>query len=137
MGPAFWADVILVLHFIFILGILVPIPLIFLGKFLSWAWVRHRVLRLTQVVMMGIVLFENFLGWACPLTEWENQLRLASGRGIYATSFVGYWVERFLYFQWPAWGFTLLYVILAAMILALWLWVPPRPRGFQKKGPTP
>lgn len=136
MSPAFWADVILVGHFLFILGILVPIPLIFLGKILRWSWVRRLWLRVTHLAMMALVLLENLLGWACPLTDWENELRLRSGQGVYAKSFVGYWVEHFLYYEWPSWGFTLLYLILAAMIAGLWFWVPPL-RGGDKKKPHP
>ena len=56
---------------------------------------------------------EALLGFACPLTIWEDLLR----GGARPESFVGRWVYRLLYYNAPEWVFTTLYAAWAAATL--------------------
>ena len=119
------ADLILLLHFAWVLTILVPIPLIVLGSYRGWRWIRNRTFRLIHLLMIGIVVLESLFGMICPLTLWEDLLRNTAGQTPYGASFVEYWIARILFYDFPPWVFTTLYVAVALTILALYWRIPP------------
>ena len=122
--------VILVLHFAFVLGVILPIPLILIGAWRRWKWIRNLKLRIIHLAMIGIVTLEALIGIFCPLTVWEQALRRSAGEESYEGSFVGYWLSRILYYDFEPWIFTLAYCILSALILALYFFIPPtRPKN--------
>lgn len=45
-----------------------------------------------------------------------------------AQSFIERWVNRLLYYDLPAWMFTLSYLVFALMVLLTWRRIPPRQR---------
>jgi hypothetical protein len=122
---SFAADLVLILHFCFVLGILVPIPLILIGAKRQWKWVRKSWLRKLHLTMMGIVILETLLGVVCPLTDWEQRLRESSGQSTYAGSFIAYWVSRILFYSFEPWVFIVMYLAVGGLILGLYVWVPP------------
>ncbi len=117
------ADLILVIHFCIAGFITAGFLLIPLGAALGWRWVRHRRLRLVHAGAIAFVAIESLAGIACPLTVWEDRLR---GEMTGATGFVGQWLGRLLYWDFPAAVFSALYAGLA--LLAAWLWrrIPPQ-----------
>ena len=125
---ALLADVVLVVHFAFVLFVVGGFALILAGAALGWRRVRNRAFRYTHLAATAFVAAEALVGIACPLTVWEYVLRRASPDG---PSFVGRWVSRLLYYDLPEWAFTTAYVVFAsAVAVTLWL-VPPggdRPR---------
>ncbi|MEE9254487.1 MAG: DUF2784 family protein, partial [Pseudomonadales bacterium] len=60
------------------------------------------------------------------LTSWEHELRLAAGQEGYEIGFIATWVGRLIFFRAPFWVFTLAYTLFGALVLATWLWRPPR-----------
>lgn len=121
---AFWADVVLVVHFAFVAFVVGGLFLILLGAWRGWAWVRAPLFRYLHLAAIVFVAAEALLGVACPLTIWEDALRgAAPERG-----FIERWVGPLLFYDFPGWVFTAAYVGFAALV-ALTLWVvPPRPR---------
>ena len=120
------ADVLLVLHFsiaLFIVGglILVWIGAAF-GATAHWSWIRNPWFRYLHVAAIVFVAAEALLGYACPLTIWEDLLR----GGVRPESFIGRWVYRLLYYQAPEWVFTSLYAAWALATLLTLRLVPPR-----------
>ena len=71
-----------------------------------------------------LVAAEALLGYACPLTVWEDLLR----GGVRPESFVGRWVYRLLYYDAPEWVFTALYCAWATASLLTLKTVPPKTR---------
>jgi hypothetical protein len=67
---------------------------------------------------------ESLVGVACPLTVWEDALRRA---GTQHASFVGRWVARLLYYDFPEWVFAAAYVAFALAVALAWHFVPPHP----------
>jgi hypothetical protein len=114
------ADLILALHFAYVLTVVLPVLLIPLGAKLGWRWVRSRKWRIIHLAMMGIVLVEALAGIICPLTWLENILR-----GTNSRSFLSDWVAKMMFYEFPAFYFTLAYLLFFACILALWYWIPP------------
>ena len=48
------------------------------------------------------------------------------GRDTYTGGFVEHWLQRVLYYDAPAWVFTLAYSLFALAVLATWWRYPPR-----------
>ena len=115
------ADLILLLHFALAAFIVLGLPLVWVGAWLAWDWTRKRGWRYAHAAAILVVAAESLAGSVCPLTHWENALR---GRADEA-SFIGSWVSRLLYYDFPESTFTLAYVVYAsATLLSLFL-IPP------------
>ena len=81
------AEIVLVLHFCFVIFVV-------LGGLLVLR--RHRLAWLHVPAVIWGVLIE-FLWWACPLTTLENRLRQLGGEAGYETGFIDYYVSAVLY----------------------------------------
>lgn len=120
------ADVLLFSHVLFVAFVVFGLVLILIGKIADWAWVRNRWFRITHLVAIGIVAVQSWFGVICPLTTWEMALRARAGELTYPGSFISHWLEAILYYQAPAWVFTICYTVFAVVVAASWFWVPPR-----------
>src|SRR5712671_1736874 len=116
------ADFILVIHFLFVLFVVGGLALIWIGAACGWLWVRNYWFRIAHLVAIAYVAGETVLGVLCPLTAWEDALRVTHDQ----TSFVARWIRRVLFYNFPEGVFIVVYLIFAlAVALTLWL-VPPR-----------
>jgi hypothetical protein len=87
------------------------------------------VFRVIHLVAIAVVVLESWLGGWCPLTVLEGYLRRLAGESGYETSFVGYWLDRLIFFDAPAWLFSLVYSLFALLVVASFVGYPPRRRG--------
>ena len=87
MFYAITADLLLVVHLGFACFVVA-------GGLLVCRWRWLALLHLPAV--LWAVLLE-FRGWICPLTPWEQQLRLAAGQSGYRGSFVEHYLLPVLY----------------------------------------
>ncbi|SRR6266540_1557293 len=127
------ADLILLVHFAFVLFVMVGFVLIWVGYFCRWAFVRHLWFRLAHLAAMGLVLAESLAGFICPLTTWENGLRKKAGaEGAYSESFIRHWLGRFLFYDLSEQTFTILYAAFFLFVaLTFWIVRPRRRRQFK------
>jgi polyferredoxin len=116
------ADIILVVHFAFVLFVLGGLALIWIGYVAGWQWVRNLWFRALHLAAIVFVAGEALLGVMCPLTVWEDALRGAT----HDKGFVARWVHRLMFYSAPEWVFTALYVAFALVVAATLWWVPPR-----------
>jgi len=111
------ADALLVLHFLIAGFIVAGLILVWIGAAFGakarWAWIRNPWFRYLHLAAIVFIAAEALLGFACPLTIWEDLLR----GGARPESFVGRWVYRLLYYNAPEWVFTTLYAAWAAATL--------------------
>jgi hypothetical protein len=119
------ADLLLVFHFSIAGFIVLGLILVWIGALARWSWVRSSWFRYLHLAAIVLVAAEALLGYACPLTLWEDLLR----GGARPESFVGRWVERLLYYNAPEWVLTTLYAAWAAAALLTLKFVPPRRRA--------
>lgn len=112
-GPRIAADALLVVHFVIAAFIVGGLLLVWVGALFEWHWVRNRWFRYAHLTAIAFVALEAVLGYACPLTIWEDLLR----GGARPESFIGRWVYRLLYYNAPEWVFTTLYALWAAATL--------------------
>ena len=124
------ADVVLVSHVVFVAFVVIGLPLILLGGWLQWSWVRNRCFRFCHLAAIGIVVIQAWLGIVCPLTSLEMHLRELGGDTTYQGTFIAHWLQKILFIEAPLWAFTACYSLFAFAVIASWLWVRPseRPR---------
>jgi cytochrome c biogenesis protein CcdA len=116
------ADAVLAVHVAIVIFITVGLPLIWIGAALRLRWVKIRWLRALHLGAIGFVALESLAGIACPLTVWEALLRHRQPpQGL-----IQQWIERALYYDLPAWVFTLAYRAFALAVALTWWIVPPR-----------
>jgi len=129
-SPLFYlilADALLFLHVLVVVFIVAGLVAIYAGKTFAWSWVRNPWFRILHIATISIVALQSWIGVICPLTSWEMSLRNQAGGTVYSGSFIAHWLETLLYYQLPAWIFTLVYTVFAALVLASWFFVRPRP----------
>lgn len=121
------ADALLGLHLAIVVFNLVMPPAILLGAWRGWVWVRLHWLRLLHLGSMAVVALQAALGDLCFLTVWEHDLRVHAGQGGFSESFIEALLAEWLYVDAPLSALIPIYLGWAALSLALWWLVPPRP----------
>ena len=120
------ADAILVTHVLFVIFVVLGLILIFVGKFLSWHWVRNPWFRITHLLGISVVVLQSWFDLVCPLTIWEMALRSKTGDAFYEGSFIAHWLHALLYYQAPSWVFVVCYTVFGGLALCSWFLVRPR-----------
>lgn len=131
MGPIYslLADLVLILHFAFVAFVIVGLVLVGIGGWCGWGFVRNVWFRAAHLLAIATVAGESLAGVICPLTTWENDLRLLAGGGErYQGSFVQHWLHRVMFYNASEDTFTILYVLFfGAVLLSFWLVAPRWP----------
>jgi hypothetical protein len=125
------ADAMLVTHVLFVVFVVLGLIIVFVGRYLSWQWVRNPWFRVIHLLGIGVVVVQSWFGVICPLTIWEMELRLKAGETIYQGSFLTHWLGELLYLQAPWWVFVACYTVFGGLVLSSWFLV--RPRAFSSK----
>lgn len=121
------ADLVLVLHAVFIVFVVGGQILILAGWMRGWSWPRHRWFRLLHLLAIGVVMLQAWIGLTCPLTTLEDFLRApAAGAPTYEDGFIRYWLRVLMFYTAPAWVFTAIYTAFAGVVALTWLAYPPR-----------
>jgi hypothetical protein len=81
------ADLVLVAHLLFI-GFVVG------GSFLAWRWPRIIWVQLPAMVYGALV---ELVGFACPLTAFQNYLLRRGGRAGYRGGFISHYLIQVIY----------------------------------------
>jgi hypothetical protein len=119
---AILADLILIVHFLFVAFVVGGLALIWIGAAAGWQWVRNFWFRVAHLAAIVFVAGEALAGVWCPLTIWEDALRGVHGE----KSFVARWIHRLMFYDFPGWMFTVAYVLFALVVIATLVWLPPR-----------
>jgi hypothetical protein len=123
------ADAVLLLHFLFVIYVVLGLILIVAGGLLRWSWVRNWWFRISHLAAIGVVVLQAWLGMICPLTTLEMSLRREAGDASYSGAFIAHWIDTVLYYQAPAWVFALCYTVFGAVVVLSWFWVRPERGG--------
>ncbi len=126
MSAGALADLILVAHALIIVFIVAGLPLIWIGAWRRWDFVRRPAFRVTHLATIGFVVAQTWLDQLCPLTVWEAQFRRQAGQAHHDQQFIAYWLSELIFVDASltllAWVYTLFGL---AVALTLW-WVPIR-----------
>ena len=122
------ADAILLLHGVIVLFNVGALPVIWLGYFRGWRFVRDFSFRAAHLLLIGFVAAESALGELCPLTTWEDEFRRKAGADPrYPGGFVAHWVHHLIFYDLSERAFTLVYGLFFALVVFTWVWVKPHP----------
>jgi hypothetical protein len=79
------------------------------------------------LLAIAYVVAQSFAGVACPLTDWENALRVRGGQAAYSEDgFIAFWLHRLIFFTAPSWVFTLCYTAFGLAVVGTMIAAPPR-----------
>ena len=117
------ANAVLVLHALLVMFNLGALPVIWVGHFRRWAFVRNFSFRVVHLLLIGVVAAESVFGIWCPLTTWEEALR---SKSMYQNGFIAYWLHKLLFYDFPAWVFTLAYVVFFVLVAGTFCFVRPQ-----------
>lgn len=120
------ADAVLTLHVAIVVFVVGGLVCIVGGNLRDWRWVNAMGFRIVHLAAIAIVAAEAWFGAVCPLTVLEMWLRTRAGSASYSGSFVEHWLQFFLYYEAPAWVFTLAYSLFGLLVAAAWWYFPPR-----------
>jgi len=129
------ADLVLVLHFGVVAFVVGGLVLIWVGNTLDLRGLRRCVnglfFRLGHLLAISVVVAESWLGIGCPMTSLEQALRVRAGLPVDGVDeeFLAGWLSRLLYYDAPAWIFTLAYSLFGLLVVATWWRFPPRRGG--------
>jgi hypothetical protein len=120
------ADLVLFLHAAIVLFVVGGLLAVVVGNAAGWRWVNGRLFRFAHLAAIAVVVAQTWLDITCPLTTLESWLRAQAGALPYATGFIQYWVQRFLFYQAPDWVFTAIYTGFGSLVAATWWFFPPK-----------
>ncbi len=121
----FTADIILMLHALFVAFVVFGLVLIVSGAAKAWQWIRNPWFRVAHLMAIGIVVAQAWLGCTCPLTVWESSARQAGGGIGYAGSFIQHWLHKIIFYDFESWVFTLAYTLFGILVVLTWVLAPP------------
>jgi len=125
-GDALLADLIVVLHFLYVSFTVGGELAVIAGGVFRWTWIRNPAFRITHLAAIAVVAGESLAGAACPLTTWEYRLRVLAGQHAEAQlSFVARLVRHVIFYDFPPWVFVVAYVAFAAMVVVTFIVLPP------------
>ena len=122
MYTKFFADTVLILHFLVIIFIISLYFLIPYGYSKNWKFVKNYKIRLAHLMLIFFITLETFLGIICPLTTLENDLRGQS----YSETFISFWISKVIYWDLPTTFFIVAYTIFLIFAIILWLKFLPK-----------
>jgi hypothetical protein len=121
------ADALVCLHALYCGYVVFGQLAIILAAACKWQWGRNPWFRWTHLLAIAVVVVEVGMGWKCPLTTWEEQLRLAAGQDITSgNSFLGRLAHDILFFNAPPIFFNTLHVAMGVVVAQGFLMYPPR-----------
>ncbi len=122
------ADVVLILHGLVVLFNIGAVPLIWIGHFRDWRFVRNPYFRWAHLLLLGFVVAETVAGLSCPLTLLEDALRSQSGEGAgNANGFVARCLQGLIFWDAPPAVFIVAYLGFFALVIFTWFRVKPEP----------
>ena len=129
------ADLVAVFHGAYIAFVVGGLALIVVGVVERWQWTRAFWFRVAHFAAIVFVCAEQIARRACPLTTLESRLRMAGGEVEYSRDFVGYWVDRLIFWDYSPRFFSVVYVVFGLLIAVAFVLAPPKlPRWKRRAG---
>ncbi len=127
MDYALLADLIVIVHLLYIGFVIGGELVVIVGAPLRWRWIRNPFFRIAHLLAIVIVAVDSQIGVLCPLTDWERALRRRAGQALDDDiTFVAHLVRELVYYELPQWTLNAAYVLFALVVIATMVVVPPR-----------
>ena len=119
------ADIIAIIHLGYVIFVILGFILILMGIVCRWKWIRNLWFRMIHLGAIVGVALEAVLGINCPLTVLEFELRYGAPPSDRRVSFVGDIIDSILFYDAPAWLFTIIYSAFAILVATTFILAPP------------
>lgn len=106
------ADLVMVLHFLFVVFVL-------LGGIAVWRWFWVAWLHVPAFAW-GVLVAVN--RWICPLTPLEQRLRAAAGDEGYQGGFIAHYIEPLIYPEGVGYEFKMFFAGMLAILNVALYW---------------
>jgi hypothetical protein len=134
----FLADIVLVLHAAVVAFVVLGLLLVLVGRAMRWTWVRNFWFRMAHLLAILFVVLQSYIGIVCPLTTWENALRLRGGQQPYDDGgCIRYWLHHLMFYQAEDWVFATAYTVFALAVVEAFVLAPPCWPGAGKRTKFP
>ena len=134
------ADAVAIAHVIYVgYVVLGQVAIIGAAPFRA-AWARNPWFRFTHLGAIGYVALEVAMGWRCPLTIWEEKLRVMAGGTVFdeGDSFLARMAHNTLVHEgYPPIFFDTLNAGFAVLVIQALIMYPPRWFRFGKRDQSP
>lgn len=120
------ADAVMLVHFAVVVFVVGGLAFIVVGNLRDWRRANSLWFRITHLAAIALVVAQGWLGAECPLTTLEMWLRTRARDTTYSGSFIEHWLQALLYYEAPAWVFSLVYTLFGLIVLVAWWYFPPR-----------
>lgn len=122
-----FADMLLVVHFLYVLFAVGGQLFILLGVARKWGAIRNPFFRISHLAAVGLVAVEAATGIDCPLTVWEYDLRLLAGQAVEQhLSFIARLVRAIIFYNFPQWVFTVMHLAFGLLVIFTYILIPPK-----------
>ena len=122
------ADGVVLVHVLYVAYVLLGQLTIVVAAPIKWDWAKNPWFRFTHLLCIAIVALEAVMHWRCPLSTWEEKLRLLDGQEFDSgATFMGRLLHNLLFIDgMPEVFFTVLYVSMMVLVLQGLIMYPPR-----------
>ncbi len=122
------ADAVVIFHVLYVAYVVVGQLAIIAAAPFKTRWARNPWFRFTHLAAIGIVAVEAIMGWRCPLSTWEEKLRLLGGGTFDSSeSFMGRIFHNLLFIDgMPEGFFTVLHLSMTVLVIQGLVMYPPR-----------
>ena len=121
-----FADAVLFVHVALVMFVVGGLAFIVVGNLRDWRWANSLWFRFAHLATIAVVVAQGWLGAVCPLTVFEMWLRTRARETTYSGGFIEHWLQALLYYEAPAWVFSLVYTLFGLIVLVTWWYFPPR-----------
>lgn len=138
MWYGYLADLVVFVHVLYVGYVVLGQLAIIVAAPFRWAWARNPWFRFSHLAAIGYVAYEAMAGIRCPLTVWEEQLRVLADPGAAAgQSFMGRLFHDLLFWDLPEIFFNTLHVAMFVLVVQGVVMYPPRLWRLAKARPAP
>lgn len=128
---SFLADLMVFLHVVYVGYVVLGQGVIVLAGTFRRQWGRNPWFRFSHLIMILIVVVEESVGWRCPLTIWEEQLRELAGQPGQLDTFMARLGHYLLFSKdincgWSQQTISAVNVAFGALVVQALLMYPPR-----------
>ncbi|MBX9585002.1 MAG: DUF2784 domain-containing protein [Gemmataceae bacterium] len=127
MWYGYLADLVVFVHVLYVGYVVLGQLAVIVAAPFRWGWARNPWFRFTHLGAIGSVAYEAVAGIRCPLTVWEEQLRvLADPTAAAGQSFMGRLFHNLLFWDQPEYFFNILHVAMFVLVVQGVVMYPPR-----------
>ena len=128
MWYGYLADFVVFIHVLYVGFVVLGQAAITIAAPFRWQWAKNPWFRFSHLLAIAIVAWEALNDIRCPITVWEEKLRVLAGQNIDAgQSFIGRIFHDLLYFpDLPEIFFNTLHVAMFVVVVQGLLMYPPR-----------